>query len=100
MLTKVLLAHSMALRIATETVNWLKASWQGGELLSSVRNLFVSIYFSHFELFLLMNTHSPNTCSHLRYALTTCSLPFISFHFHHSHQVQTIANTSKVNSNI
>ena len=66
----------------------------------SVRNLFVFIYFSHFKLFLPTNTHPPNTCSHFRYDLTTCSLPLISFHFHHSHQVQTIANTSEVNSKI
>ena len=52
-----------------------------------VRNLFVSIYFSHFELFLPTNTHSPNTCSHLRYALTMCLFPSILFRFHHSHQV-------------
>ena len=61
----------------------------------TVRNLFVSIYFSHFELFLPTNTHPPNTCSHLRYDLTTCSLPFISFRFHHSHQVRTIANNQR-----
>ena len=60
-----------------------------------VRNSFVSIYFSHFELFLPTNTHSPNTCSHFRYDLTTCSLPLISFRFHHSHQVRTFANTAK-----
>ena len=60
-----------------------------------VRNSFISIYFSHFELFLPTNTHSPNTCFHSRYDLTTCSLLFISFHFHHSHQVQTFTNTAK-----
>ena len=38
---------------------------------------FVHFYlFSHFELFLPTNTHSPNTCSHLHYVLTTCSPPF------------------------
>ena len=62
---------------------------------ASVRNSFISIYFSHFKLFLPTNTHSPNTCSHFRYDLTTCSLPLISFHFHHSHQVRTFANTAK-----
>ena len=56
--------------------------------------------FSHFELFFPTNTHFPNAYSHLHYALTTCSLPFISFRFHHSHQVQTIANTSEVDSKI
>ena len=64
-----------------------------------VRNSFVSIYF-YFKLFLPTNTHPPDTCSHLRYDLTTCSLPFISFHFHHSHQVRTIANTSEIDSKI
>ena len=60
-----------------------------------VRNSFVSIYFSHFELFLPTNTHPPNTCPHFRYDLTTCSLPLISFRFHHSHQVRTVANTAR-----
>ena len=33
-------------------------------------------YFSHFKLFLPTNIHSPNTCFHLHYVLTTCSPPF------------------------
>ena len=75
---------------------------------TSVRNLgggcqkFVRFYLfsSHCELFLPTNTHPPNTCSHFHYDLTTCSLPLISFHFHHSHRVRTIANTSEVDSKI
>ena len=62
---------------------------------------FVCFYlFSHFELFLPMNTHSSYTCFHLCYTPTTCYFPFIPFHFHHSHQVRTIENTSKVGSRI
>ena len=62
---------------------------------------FVRFYvFSHFELFLPMNTHSSYTCFHLHYAPTTCYFPFIPFHFHHSHQVWTIENTSEVDSRI
>ena len=61
-----------------------------------VRNSFVSIYFSHFKLFLPTNAHSSNTCFHFHYDLTTCSLPLISFRFHHSHQVRTFANTAKL----
>ena len=64
-----------------------------------VRNLFVFIYFSTSSSF--SHEHSSShTCSHLHYAPTTCFSPFILFHFHHSHQVQTIEKTSKVNSNI
>ena len=66
-----------------------------GMVVPLVRNSFVSIYFSHFKLFLPTNTHSPNICSHFRYDLTTCSLPLILFRFHHSHQVRTFANTAK-----
>ena len=65
-------------------------------LCSSVRNSFVSIYFSLFELFLPMNAHPPNTCSHFCYDLTTCSPPRISFRFHHSHPDRTVANIRKV----
>ena len=39
---------------------------------------------------------SSHTCSHFCYAPTTCCFPFILFCFHHSHQDQTIENTSEV----
>ena len=65
--------------------------------MSEIRS-FLSIFY--FKLLLPMNTHPPNTCSHFHYDLTTCSLPLISFRFHHSHQVRIVANTSKVDSKI
>ena len=68
------------------------------EIPHCVRNSFVSIYFSTSNSFLPTNTHPPNTCSHFHYDLTTCSPPLISSRFHHSHQVQTVANISKVDS--
>ena len=67
-----------------------------GSILSEIRS-FLSIFLTS-NSFLPTNTHPPNTCSHFRYDLTTCSLPLISFRFHHSHQVRTFANVSEVNS--
>ena len=61
--------------------------------LSEIRS-FLSIFLTS-NSFLPTNTHLPNTCSHFRYDLTTCSLPLISFRFHQSHQVRTVANTAK-----
>ena len=55
---------------------------------------FLSIFLT-LNSFLPTNTHPPNTCSHFRYDLTTCSLFLISFRFHHSHQVRTFANAAK-----
>ena len=63
---------------------------------TTVRNSFVSVYFLTSNSFLPMNTHPPNTCSHFRYNLTTCSLPLISFRFHHSHQVRMFTNAAKL----
>ena len=62
-------------------------------MLSEIRS-FLSIFLTA-NSFLSTNTHPPNTCSHLRYDLTTCSLPLISFRFHHSHQVQTFAHAAE-----
>ena len=65
------------------------------------RKTFLSEIHSFLSIFLISNsflptnTHPPNTCSHFRYDLTTCSLPLISFRFHHSHQVRTFANAAK-----
>ena len=65
-----------------------------------VRNSFISIYF-----FLTPNFFFPRTLILLTHVLPFPMIslhvfPFISFRFHHSHQVQTIANISEVDSKI
>ena len=62
---------------------------------------FVCFYlFFYCKLFLPMNTHPLTHVPTFAMLLLHVSSPFILFHFHHSHQVQTIRNTSKVDLSI